>query len=74
MFVCIIQFVTLKLNSTDALKKWKAGGSKEIYLEAKRKANLKVFAAKKQAEEERFLNILRRDDQKDEIFKITKQM
>ena len=33
-----------------------------------------VYTIKKQVEEERFLIILRRDDEKGEIFKIAKQM
>ena len=35
---------------------------------------LEVYTAKKQAEEERFLIILRSDDEQGESFKITKQM
>ena len=55
-------------------KEWKAGSSKEPYLEAKRRAKSEVYAAKRRAEEERFPNVLTRDDQKNEVFKIAKQM
>ena len=34
---------------------------------------MEVYTAKKQAEEERFPNILRRDDEKGDHFKIIKQ-
>ena len=37
-------------------KEWKAGGSKEQYLEAKRTAKSKVYAAKKKAEISSFQN------------------
>ena len=38
-------------------KIWKSGGSKEGYLEAKRVAKKKVYAAKKKAEEVQFANV-----------------
>ena len=55
-------------------KEWKQGGSTEPYLAAKRRAKSVVYAAKKRVEEERFPNLLTRDDQKNEVFKIAKQM
>ena len=55
-------------------KKWKAGGSNEIYLEAKCEARSEVWTDNKHAGEERFTNILRRDDEKGDIHKIAKQM
>ena len=55
-------------------KLWKKGGSKEEYLEAKRAAKKAVYDAKKIAEQERFGDISRRDDQKTELFRIAKQM
>lgn len=55
-------------------KSWKAGGSKEEYLEAKRAAKRAVYDAKKAAEEERFGQVLRREDDRAEVFKIAKQM
>ena len=55
-------------------KEWKQGNSKEPYLAAKRRAKSVVYAAKKRVEEERFPNLLTRDDQKNEVFKIAKQM
>ncbi len=55
-------------------KEWKVGGSKERYLEAKRVAKSKVYAAKKEAEVRNFHNILSRDDEKGMVFKIAKQI
>ena len=55
-------------------KDWKVGGSKERYLEAKRVAKSKVYAAKKEAEVRNFQNILTRDDEKEMVFKIAKQV
>ena len=55
-------------------KEWKKGGSKEAYIEAKRVAKWAVYAAKKTAEEERFRNILGKEDDRVEVFKIAKQM
>ena len=54
---------------------WKernSGGSKNLYLEAKRCARTAVYAAK--AESNRFADVLRREDQRNEVFKIVKQM
>ena len=56
------------------LKSWKQGGSKEDYLEAKRTARRAVYDAKRAAELKRFGNVLRRRDDRAEVFKITKQM
>ena len=55
-------------------KVWRSGGSKEDYINAKRKARSEVYAARKLAEEKRFSNILRRDDEKQALFKIAKKM
>ena len=55
-------------------KAWKCGGSKEPYLVAKRKVRSEIYAAKKLAEEQKFANILCRDDEKLAIFKVAKQM
>ncbi len=55
-------------------KAWKKGSSKEEYLEAKRAAKRAVYDAKKIAEEERFRDVLRREDDRAEVFKIAKQM
>lgn len=55
-------------------KEWKSGGCKELYLAAKRRAKAEVYAAKKQAEEQKMANILRRDDEKQVVFKVAKQM
>ena len=51
-------------------KCWKAGGSKEDYLTAKRKAKKTVYDAKKKAEQERFGDVLRREDHMHEVFKL----
>ena len=55
-------------------KAWKQGGNKENYLTAKRAAKRAVYAAKKKAEEERFGDVLRREDHRAEVFKIARQM
>ncbi|XP_057306130.1 uncharacterized protein LOC130644510 [Hydractinia symbiolongicarpus] len=55
-------------------KEWKSGGSKNIYLEAKRHARTAVYKAKSEAERNRFADVLRREDQRNEVFKIAKQM
>ena len=52
-------------------KAWKEGGSKEEYLHAKRLAKRSVYAAKRQAEANRFANLR---SGKSDIFKIAKQM
>ena len=52
----------------------KSGGSKNLYLEAKRRARTAVYAAKAEAERNRFADVLRREDQRNEVFKIVKQM
>ena len=53
---------------------WKNGGSKRNYLEAKKAAKRAVYDARKLAEEERFGDVLRREDDRVEVFKIAKQM
>ena len=55
-------------------KEWKSGGSKNLYLEAKRRVRTAVYAAKAEAERNRFADVLRREDQRNEVFKIAKQM
>ena len=50
---------------------WRLQG---IYLDAKRRVKAEVYAVKKQAVEQKFANILRRDDEKKKIFKVAKQM
>ena len=55
-------------------KSWKQGGSKEDYLEAKRTARRGVYDTKRTAELQRFGNVLRREDDKAQVFKIVKQM
>ena len=41
-------------------KEWKSGGSKNLYLEAKCRARTAVYAAKAEAERNRFADVLRR--------------
>ncbi|KAK4300948.1 hypothetical protein Pmani_026889 [Petrolisthes manimaculis] len=54
---------------------WKGGlVNKEIYLVAKRTARRAIYKAKTEAEKARFADILRRDDEKNEVFRIAKQM
>ena len=54
---------------------WKKGSvNKERDLEAKRAARRTIYKAKMDAEKRRFPDIMRRDDQKNEVFKMTKQM
>ena len=53
-------------------KSWKDDGSKGKYLEVKRAAKRAVYHAKKAAEEERFGNVLRREDDRAEVFKIAR--
>ena len=56
-------------------KEWKKGlVPKETYLEVKRIARRAIYQAKLDAEKERFPNATGRDDHKNEIFKIAKQM
>ena len=56
-------------------KEWKQGKiDKNDYLEAKRKAKRAVYQAKCESERKRFGEIERRDDQKNEVFKIAKAM
>ena len=54
-------------------KEWQKGGSKEKYLEAKRKAKLGVYVAKRKAQEEKFSQ-LESSDGKNFIFKLAKRM
>ena len=54
---------------------WKRGlVNKEMYLVAKRTARRAIYKAKTEAEKARFTDILRRDDEKNEVFRIAKQM
>ena len=55
-------------------KEWKQGSSKQPYLQAKRDLKRAVFGAKKSAEEEKFSDIIGREDSRKDVFKITKQM
>ena len=52
-------------------KSWKAGGSKDKYLDAKRKARHAVYTAKRNAEQEKFASV---KDNKENIFRVAKQM
>ena len=49
-------------------KEWQKSGDKEKYLQAKRKANRAVYAARKRAQEDKFGD-LKRNDQRNQIFK-----
>ena len=54
---------------------WKRGlVDTETYLVAKRIARRAIYKAKTEAEKARFANIQRRDIEKNEIFRIAKQM
>ena len=55
-------------------KEWKSVGSKNLYLEAKHRARTAVYAAKAEAERNIFADVLRREDQRNEVFKIANQM
>ena len=55
-------------------KIWKSSGSKEGYLEAKRVAKKKVYAAKKKAEEVQFANVDSDNEDRNQLFKIARQM
>ena len=52
-------------------KLWKAGESKDRYLDAKRKARHVVYTAKRNAEKEKFASV---KDNKENIFRVAKQM
>ena len=52
-------------------KLWRAGGSKDKYLDAKRKARHAVYTAKRHSEQEKFTSI---KDNKKNIFRVAKQM
>ena len=52
-------------------KSWKAGGSKDRYLDAKRKARHSLYIAKRNAEKEKFAS---GKDNKENIFRVAKQM
>ena len=54
-------------------KSWKQGGSKE-YLEAKKTAKRAFYDAKRASELERFENVLKREDDRAQVFKISKQV
>ena len=54
---------------------WKKGSvNKERDLEAKRAARRAIYKAKMDAEKRRFPDIMRRDDQKNKVFKMAKKM
>ena len=55
-------------------KELKSGGSKNLYLEAKCRARTAMYAEKQKQKENRFADVLRREDQRNEVFKIAKQM
>ena len=55
-------------------KIWESGGSKEGYLEAKRVAKKKVYVAKKKAEEVQFANVASDKKDRNQLFKIARQM
>ena len=56
-------------------KDWKQGKvEKGVYLEAKRKSKRAVYKAKSEVEKKRFAEVERRDDQKNEVFRIAKAM
>ena len=55
-------------------KSWKQGGSKEEYLEVKKTAKRAFYDAKRAAELERFENVLKREDDRAQVFKISKQV
>ena len=55
-------------------KEWKQGGSKERHLQAKEDSKIAVYAAKKSAEEERFSNIIGKEDSRKKVSKIAKQI
>ena len=50
---------------------WKAGGSKDKYLDAKRKAQYAVYTAKRNPEKKKFARV---KDNKENIFRVAKQM
>ena len=52
-------------------KLWKAGGSKDKYSDAKRKARYAVYKVKRNAEKEKFASV---EDNKENIFRVAKQM
>ena len=52
-------------------KLWRAGGSKDKYLDTKRKARHAVYTAKRNSEKEKFTSI---KDNKENIFRVAKQM
>ena len=67
--------VDLVIKETRLLWKiWKSGGSKEGYLEAKRVAKKEVYAAKKKAEEVQFANVASDKEDRNQLFKIARQM
>ena len=52
-------------------KLWKAGGSKDKYLDAKRKPRHGVYTAKTKVEKEKFASV---KDNKENVFCVAKQM
>ena len=52
-------------------KLWKAGGSKDKYLDAKRKTRHGVYTAKTKVEKEKFASV---KDNKENVFCVAKQM
>ena len=55
-------------------KSWKQGGSREDYLETKRTARRAVYDKKRAAKLEKFENVLGREDDRPQSFKIAEQM
>ena len=55
------------------MEKWQKAGSKEKYLEAKKKAKSGVYVAERKAQEEKFSQ-LESSDGKNFIFKLAKRM
>ena len=60
-------------NKRKLWKEWQKGGSKELYLAAKRKAKSGVYLAKKVAQEQKFRD-LNKTNGKNFIFKLAKRM
>ena len=55
------------------MKEWRKGGSREKYQAAKREAKRQVYIARAEAESKKFANVLRREDQRREVFWIARQ-
>ena len=55
-------------------KKWKQGNACQKYLKAKKEATRDVCNAKGKAERKRFGSVMRRNDRKSGVFKVTRKM